>query len=324
MGEGVQVGVFDASPFDEPGGWRIPWAPFAPSLPLDICVSHPDQSNISSFTGKEPFCDHGLFVAGLVHAVAPKSEIHLIRVLNDDNVGSLSKLYSALKAFIDRMSGGEGGEAKRTVINLSLGVHLPPDLEQAGLPDLPALQDELLAALGQPRPAEWPHFAIPSLDALLSGAYEDDVVVVASAGNESICRMHAEPPLIPAAYPEVLGVAGSNIVRGRALFSNAGDVAAPSGDSRQGCLPRWLSLDKDQASRVTSLSMRISKDSGYAHWAGTSFAAPLVSGLAALVFEQNNAITSQKVYDKIKNRAIVAADSGLGAGIIDVPNTLKT
>jgi subtilisin family serine protease len=69
--------------------------------------------------------------------------------------------------------------------------------------------------------------------------------------------------------------------------------------------------------------MRISPSSGYAYWGGTSFAAPLVSGLAALVLEQNDSISSQEVYDRIEGRAIVQPDGALGAGIVDVPNTLK-
>jgi hypothetical protein len=316
-GQGVQIGLFDASPFPEPGGWCIPWAQW----PLKMCVSHPYQGASALFTGLEKFCDHGLFAAGLAHAVAPESKIHLIRVLNDKNKGSLSRLCYAIQAFIDKAT--EDSEIQRAVINLSLAVDLPPDLGAMRLPNLPDLEDTLFATLGRTRPREWPRLDTPSLDALLLEAYEKGIVVVASAGNESTCPVHAEPSLIPAAYPQVLGIAGSNISRARALFSNAGDVAAPSGDSRPGCWPRWFPFDTEWASRLVSLSMRISPPSGYAYWGGTSFAAPLASGLAALLLQQNHTLSPQQVYDRIQARAIVQPDGALGAGIVDVPNTLK-
>jgi subtilisin family serine protease len=143
---------------------------------------------------------------------------------------------------------------------------------------------------------------------------------MASAGNDS------GDARLPAAYSFVLGVAGSNIDEGLACFSNAGDVAAPSGDNGPGDdseseSPACESMVKHCAGSpeyyVVSLAMRTSPESGHAYWAGTSFAAPLASGLAALVLEAGGVeVSPDEVCGKIENGATTEYD------IIDVQNLL--
>lgn len=291
-GQDIRVGVFDASPFESQGGWRIPWVTSAGQA-LNLCVSHPGSvTELGPSTGLTKFSDHGLFVAGLVHAVAPGSRIHLIRVLNDENRGDLGTLVTALGRFITDTLESNGGTLHGTVINLSLGIRQPKDKSR-----------------------------IESLKTQLALAHACGAVVVASAGNDS------GETRLPAAYPFVLGVAGSNIDEGLACFSNTGEVAAPSGDNGPGDdskseSPACESMVKHCADSpeycVISLAMRTSPESGYAYWTGTSFAAPLASGLGALVLEEAGDIEvpPDEVYGKIEDGATTEYD------IIDVQNLL--
>jgi hypothetical protein len=291
-GQDVSIGVFDASPFESQGGWRVPWVTSA-GRALNLCVSHPGWvTELGPSTGLTKFSDHGLFVAGLVHAVAPGSRIHLIRVLNDENRGDLGTLVTALGRFITDTLESNGGTLHGTVINLSLGIRQPVGTS-----------------------------SIMSLETQLALAHACGAVVVASAGNDS------GEARLPADYPFVLGVAGSNIDERLACFSNAGDVAAPSGDNGPGdgsksgspaCEPMVEHCADSPRYCVVSLAMRTSPKSGHAYWAGTSFAAPLASGLAALVLEDAGGVEvpPDEVCGRIEAGATTAYD------IIDVQNLL--
>lgn len=73
-----------------------------------------------------PMADHGLSIAGIVRDLAPDANIECIRVLNDYGVGTLSTLMDALKSIQARMMAQDGDlYQKPVVINLSLLV-LPP------------------------------------------------------------------------------------------------------------------------------------------------------------------------------------------------------
>jgi hypothetical protein len=311
MASGVRVGIFDTSPFPSAGGYNVEGGPFSQSTQgyhaawqdqdlstLQMCVSHPDLTVSPFVTGTTDICDHGLFVASLVHAVAPGCAVDLIRVLDDRGRGALDTLLYALGAYRDRAQDMGEDTLQRTVLNLSLSIY-PPD----GTQSFPRSQ---------------------SLERLLSDLYAAGAVIVSSAGNDSVKKTTAQPAMPPAEYGHVLGVAGSNIARGRAPYSNAGDVAAPGGDDRPGCNSIFRLLGARYDGRIVGLSMNKSETSHYSYWSGTSFAAPLVSGLAALVIESFGVASGpQGVCERIKNRAIVAPDVSLGAGIVDVPNTLK-
>jgi hypothetical protein len=334
MGSGIRVGIFDSSSFPSAGGYHIDGGPFSqssqgyhatwqnqdPSI-LKVCVSHPDHYISSYSTGETDLCDHGLFVASLVHSVAPGCDIDLIRVLDDRGRGRLSTLLYALKAYLKRAQALEGETLQRTVLNLSLSVYAPAGPQALGMePELDAPE----FGLGTRALGVGASLRSMSLESLLSDIHKAGAVIVSSTGNDSVHEATAQSAMPPAGYPYVLGVAGSNIARGRARYSNAGDVAAPGGDDRPGCSSLFKPLGARYDGRVVGLSMNTSETSHYAYWSGTSFAAPLVSGLAALVLEQrHNVAGPNDVYDRIKNRAIVTPDPGLGTGIVDVPNTLK-
>ena len=107
-------------------------------------------------------------------------------------------------------------------------------------------------------------------------------VLVASSGNDG-----ASIPCYPAAYPYVIGV-GSCDTSGRASwFSNASDILAP-GESILSTLP----------------------NNSYASWSGTSMAAPIVSGIAALM---RSYFWQRDIYS---NRFLMASISGSG-GVVN-------
>jgi len=64
-------------------------------------------------------------------------------------------------------------------------------------------------------------------------------------------------------------------------------------------------------------------ESGYAYWAGTSFATPLVSGLATLVIEEYGPWPNpERVVQEMRDNARLA-DPSLANGIIHVSDTFS-
>jgi hypothetical protein len=114
------------------------------------------------------------------------------------------------------------------------------------------------------------------ITSVVGGAQDDKgagVVFVAAAGNDAVDR-----PFYPAALPNVIGVAALGSQRRRAGFSNFGPWVDASAEGE-----RLLSTF------VTGTVMTDSDGDGrhddfaepYAHWSGTSFAAPQVSAAIA-------------------------------------------
>ncbi len=196
--------------------------------PPSIIIDHqkvPRRIATRIQTGKDVFGrlfgfkmpDHGLFVAGIVHDLAPQARIECIRVLNDSGIGDFAVICKALEDIQTRME-TEGEKLGQVVVNLSL-VITPADEEIAGLwygddccchaEDLASMMNEVkLLRLGL-------HTVIKSLTT--RGA-----VVVAAAGNDSNADARYDSmgmprgmgmglparlgPRYPAAFPEVISV----------------------------------------------------------------------------------------------------------------------
>jgi hypothetical protein len=273
-GQGVTVVIFDTSPY-QPGERAVIVDP-ANRVDLDLRLHFPQMTNVlapvpvptasDTLTTPVTVDDHGLFAAGLVHAVAPDSSIHLVRVLNEYGCGDLWTLSNAINEFTAQHFTKR--DAGKIVYNFSLGVHQPRDVDRAG----------------------WPR-QIVALDKALRNAYGRGAVLVAAAGNDSYASTGPRPMQLPADLHYVIGVAASTITPKLACYSNKGDVIAPGGegggptqDNKSTCQPLANLCDPmDPACPLGVVSLARHSATGYRFWVGTSFAAPLVSGQAALL-----------------------------------------
>lgn len=123
-------------------------------------------------------------------------------------------------------------------------------------------------------------------------------VVVASAGNDGMSGQKRKT--YPAAFPGVLAVASSDRNNERAAFSQPGDfigVAAPG---------------VDMVSTVPGFGQCVDN--------GTSFSAPYVAGVAALLRAEHPQWSPQEVVWQIQNtaeRAVNGRDDYVGWGVVD-------
>ncbi len=143
-----------------------------------------------------------------------------------------------------------------------------------------------------------------SIDDAIEFARNNDVLVVAAAGNDS-----TDSDRFPARDSYTLSVAAVDSLNLKADFSSYGshvDVCAPG----TGILAPYL-------------------DTLYAAWDGTSFAAPFVAGQAAMLFAANPSATWNDVVDAITSSAIDLDDlnpqyeGNLGAGLINPEAALQ-
>ena len=356
FGDRTQIVLMDTSMFYQPGMWEFGaprWSeePDGPRTMMRLCVSHPQPVYpLQSPSSYENVSHHGVFAAGLAHAVAPHSQLHLVRVLNDEGHGTLFWLADALVGVIKATVQANPDQApwymNNTVVNLSLGlrhtdapgisqneldyIQEQTELARQGLPDeSQAILTQLSDVAGIP---------LVALETPLAIAYGYGAVIVASAGNDSGESPPNDPelPQRPASYPIpfVIGVASSDQMLGRSCFSNQGDIAAPGGgrdtnNQPVDCTPEALQIEMTSCSNpgnpkcpygVISYSPAVTT-TGYAFWTGTSFSAPQVSGLAALLLEQPDVQAQQEVYNAMEPKITPAADPNLEKGIIDVEAT---
>ncbi|MFE2848720.1 type VII secretion-associated serine protease mycosin [Streptomyces scopuliridis] len=138
----------------------------------------------------------------------------------------------------------------------------------------------------------------PLLEQAVNNALDKEVVVVASAGNDGLGGNVKET--YPASYPGVLAVASSDRNNERAAFSQSGEfvgIAAPGVDM-------------------------VSTVPGGGHCAdnGTSFSAPYVAGVAALIKSKHKDWTQEQIVAQIQQtaeRSIAGHDRLVGWGVVD-------
>ncbi|MEU9854331.1 type VII secretion-associated serine protease mycosin [Streptomyces sp. NPDC047974] len=138
----------------------------------------------------------------------------------------------------------------------------------------------------------------PLLEQAVKAALDKEIVVVASAGNDGLGGN--VKATYPASYEGVLAVAASDRNNERAAFSQSGDfvgVAAPGVDM------------------VSTVPL-----GGHCADNGTSFSAPYVAGLAALIKSEHDDWTQEQIVAQIQQtaeRSVAGHDRLVGWGVVD-------
>ena len=153
----------------------------------------------------------------------------------------------------------------------------------------------------------------PTMHSAIVSAANSGALVVAAAGNDG-----SSAPFYPAAYPEVLAVAAVGPDGAPPAYSNFGSyvgVRAPGGnfalgDATDGVVSTIWNFFATPGSAAT-----------YAFGEGTSFAAPHVSGVAALVLARSPGLTAAALRSRLTSYAVGPATL-YGAGLLDAYNSL--
>jgi hypothetical protein len=246
-----------------------------------------------------PMPDHGLFVSGLIHGIAPRAPLTLEPVLDEFGQGDLSLLLLGLKRVLGRKAPSEP-----QIVNLSLGFLPHPARLPAAWYGLPRPQDaDYLHADELFDPQRGAHWVAANrtavgraVDLLEVGLRElgrylslNNCLVVAAAGNDSLARVETRrarmEPRLPARFDTVLGVAATTSnPRQPARYSNLGDehelgdhVATFGGNSSDALEPE----DGVIGIYAGEFPDGRPNETGWAFWSGTSFATGIVSGIAA-------------------------------------------
>jgi membrane-anchored mycosin MYCP len=239
-------------------------------------------------------CDgHGTAVAGLIGA-APDPGDGLVGVAPGARILALRQFSPT----VDAADGQAAGDLPSLAAALRQAVDAGATVVNvSGAVCLPAAQ---AAAAGSP------------VRAALRAAAAADVVVVAAAGNTGSGGCTADRPdlvSLPGWYgDDVLTVGAVGPDDRPAEFTVPGpwvDVAAPGTDVRS------LTVDGGTGDPLD----------------GTSFAAPLVAGLAALIRERRPDLGAREVIGRVTataRRPPAGRDEAVGAGVVDVVAALTT
>jgi hypothetical protein len=294
VGEGVVVKVIDTG-YDpatnillDPNGPDVPANRLWPWL-TDVAGDPEPGGMYLAQPGGGPsdelraYAGHGTFVAGVIKTVAPKCSVEVLNLVIDRTVSGggvlesdlVNALYDALelKKFLPKDGDGQG------------------DDEPAELPVLPHL---INMSAGCPSRLNVPLASFESLWGFLETYVPNhDVVLVAAAGNS------ANPwSFWPASFEWAVGV-GSIDHDGRVSdFSNWGDSVDVYARGRNiinafpnGTYTCHETPDRDDLRRFVN---------GRARWSGTSFSAPLVTGMiAAQLSRQSQPWSVQDARDEV-------------------------
>lgn len=218
--------------------------------------------------------DHGTHVAGIAGAVAD----------NEDGIAGVGWLPQGPRVRIMPVTvlddAGEG-----TISDIVDGLMYAAGMIEDEQPEDPA--DVINLSLGGGGSAQ--------LEAVLEDIRDAGITVVAAAGNFG-CGTQV---LFPAAYPSTIAVGSANPPEdNRATYSNCGDtldIVAPGGAGENGDFAEVKSLDRND---------------DYTNMAGTSMAAPHVSGVAALLYAVTNDMTPSAVRQILTETASPVTHAG--------------
>jgi hypothetical protein len=288
-----------------------------PASAVDVVFKWPTPDDIYHIKD-QPYdmSDHGLFIASIVHRIAPHAKIRLIEVLNKYAVGSTRALIWGLQQVIKSC-----GQGTLLIINASLTIGFPSDPATAAVKKgkrptdvetfislLEELDGKYLQALNinLPPTAMRLKFSLAStvedMYQKVEGAFPN-VVSVAAAGNDNpdmadgsfLNRREARRPAV---FGNVIGVGALTRTGEIARYSNQPDDPAPQGfyafggdvsDDEPQIDGKWIAHRKNGILGLYTHSSyagdpSASNNSGWARWAGTSFAAAVVTGVLAQTY----------------------------------------
>lgn len=309
--EAVDVFILDtAYPLKELQGYPNP-VPLLTSLlsKLDV-VEYPDPALMAALndhvTGVAAaghdylMRDHGTFIAGVIHSIAPAASLHLLQVLNDYGVGTLETVTWGFRHVLDDVI-----QSKRTaVVNCSFTINLPlPTHRKPGLKwaKLDSCGTGLLYRMSR---------LVGILCDLLT---RNNVAIVAAAGNDAFGRRSRPEARYPAAFSNVIGVgAVLKDAASVAPYSNKADIPTRAGFVTFG--GNVASTGDEAVPDESVLGIYIAKDypdgtpnsSGCAWWSGTSFSTPVISGVLAGLAAQTATLDDAQ-------QALVNATTGVTA-----------
>lgn len=161
--------------------------------------------------------------------------------------------------------------------------------------------------------------------AAIDYAYGKGAVIVVAAGNEGTDISKSSLT----SSDKVLTVAATDFDDKRAVFSNWGkvSVAAPGIDILSLRARRTDTMLGIQGVKYTAGAAYVGDDKRYYRASGTSFSAPMVSGLASLMIANDPSLTNKQVMSIIKSTArdvgAPGVDQYTGYGIIDAAAALR-
>jgi subtilisin family serine protease len=226
-----------------------------------------DPSDVAG--SASPGFGHGTHVAGLIALTAPDARVMPLRVLDSEGVGNAWVLAEAMLHAVDPDTNPETEDGVH-IINLSLGSPVRTRIL--------ATVAHILSCRG----------TVPDdpIGDLTDPGYADDhtrcsrsrgAVVIGAAGNDG-SRDIKQYPAAEGAYG-LLAVGASTSANRIAAFSNEGS---------------WVELSSPGEGITSSIP-----GGGYASWSGTSMAAPIVSGVAALLMSQEPALEPKDVVRRL-------------------------
>ena len=238
---------------------------------------------------------HGTQMAGLIGA-------------STNNASGMAGLGRHVRVLPVRVLGKCGGYDS----DIIAGMRWAAGLTVPGVPANPNPARVISMSLGYPDDSASGCTAADPYSVAVAEVHAAGAVVVASAGND---RRQVNKP---ANCPGIISVAGLRHAGTKNGFSSLGpevSIAAPAGNcvNLSGeCLYPILSTSN---TGTTTPSCHTHTTGGSDAAVGTSFAAPLVSGTAALMLAANPALTPAQVLSLLKSNARGFPSSGAGVGV---------
>jgi hypothetical protein len=286
--------------------------------------------------------DHGLFVSGIVHSIAPAAEIHLYEVLNQWGVGDLTTLATTLSEVIESFAG------RKLIVNCSLVLNIPVveperifqkfkgELSIKGHRHTDLDENLVRYLIDTDNGLTYIQRVVAAVEEACNLLVKNSSKVIAAAGNDWEKQQDRPITRYPAAFESVLGIGAlpkirtktENVRRKPSTYSNLSDapgwvgVATLGGEpgAHNGLLGVYLGEFPSEQSGTPANPPAVENKFDWAWWAGTSFATPIVTGaIAAVLSGPSQPATVEEALDLMyENGVIVNEKTEYDEDVLDV------